>query len=657
LRPRNGDARTTPCPRLSAALSLAGPAGAQSEVRTAPQTIPCRRRSPPRRTWPFPGTIDLQIDASDVTRGVFRVVETVPVPPGEDELILQLPEWHPGKHDARGAMNLIADVRFEIDGRPAAWTRDPVETYAFRIPLPPGARQVTARFVYTSPLQTSEGRIVMTQEMLNLQWEAMSLYPAGHYVRQIRFDPTVRFPDGWEVFSALDGLAREGDTVRWAPVDYETLVDSPVFAGKYASAGRSATTSTSTSSPTSPSSSRSRPRISVRSASSSTRRSRSTARGHFDHYDCLLALTDRMGGDRPRAPPLERERLQPQRLHQVGRDGVGPQRRRPRAQPLAGTASTAARPGLWTPDYRQPMQDNLLWVYEGQDQFWGWVLAARSGLQPKDTVLGAIANSAGFYAVQPGRAWRSVEDTTFDPIIDKRRPQPFSRSTATRTTTPKACWCGSRPTRSSARAPAGARASTTFARAFFGMNDGDWGVLTYSFDDVVAALDAVYPYDWARFLDTRFRQPAQPAPLAGIERAGYRWCGRTSPTRTRRPSADSGSLNLQYSLGVSLDKEGKVTATLWGSPAFDAGIVNTAQVVAVNGEAYSADAIKAAITAAKDGGAPIELLVKRGDRYLTVPVDYHGGLRWPWLEPAAAASRARPAARAARPGDGGPDAR
>ncbi|HEU4649853.1 MAG TPA: hypothetical protein VFS49_00420 [Croceibacterium sp.] len=109
------------------------------------------------------------------------------------------------------------------------------------------------------------------------------------------------------------------------------------------------------------------------------------------------------------------------------------------------------------------------------------------------------------------------------------------------------------------------------------------------------------------------------------------WRDEPNPYDKGRTSV-SGSLNLQYSLGVSLDKDGKVTATLWDSPAFDAGIVNTAQIVAVNGEAYSADAIKAAITAAKDGSAPIELIVKRGDRYLTVPVAYHGGLRWPWLE-------------------------
>ena len=131
------------------------------------------------------------------------------------------------------------------------------------------------------------------------------------------------------------------------------------------------------------------------------------------------------------------------------------------------------------------------------------------------------------------------------------------------------------------------------------MNDGDWGVLTYTFDDIVATLNGVYPYDWAQFLDTRFRRPAQPAPLAGIEQAGYRLVWRDEPNPyDKGRSAGSGAINLQYSLGVSLDRDGKVSATMWGSPAFDAGIVNTAQIVAVNGEAYSADGIKAAITAA-----------------------------------------------------------
>ena len=180
----------------------------------------------------------------------------------------------------------------------------------------------------------------------------------------------------------------------------------------------------------------------------------------------------------------------------------------------------------------------------------------------------------------------------------------------------------------------GAKGLDDFAKAFFGMNDGDWGQLTYDFDEVVATLNGVYPYDWADFLTTRLLEPDQPAPLRGIEMAGYKLVWKDEAN-----SYDKGRmgnykyLNLFYSLGVNLGSDGKVSGTLWDGPAFNAGIVNGNTIVAVNGIEYSSDAIKDAITAAKDGKEPIELLVKRGDTYRTVEIDYHGGLRYPWLEP------------------------
>jgi predicted metalloprotease with PDZ domain len=620
---------------LSAVLLLAGAGAlAQSAPRSAPLAIPAERTVPAAQDIPFPGTIGLTIDARDVTRGIFRVVETVPVPAGEDELILQLPEWLPGKHGPRGAMNLIADVHFEVDGKPATWTRDPVETYAFRIPLPAGAKQVTARFVYTSPLQTSEGRIVMTREMLNLQWEAMSLYPAGHYVRQIHFAPTVTFPSSWEVFTALDGKRIRGDTVSWAAVDYETLVDSPIFAGKYAKQwdlGHDVSLDVVADKPE---------QLALAPEHLATFEKLVDealaiyGARHFDHYRILLALTDRMGGIGLEHHRSSENDYEPETF--IKWDDYGWARNVVAHEFNHSWDGKYRRPaGLRTPDSRQPRQGNLLWMYEGQDQFWGYVLAARSGLQPKDVVLGALANSAGFYSVQPGRAWRSVEDTTYDPIVDARRPQPYSSLSRNEDYYSEGLLVWLEADQIIREGTRGAKGLDDFARAFFGMNDGDWGVLTYTFDDIVTALNAVYPYDWATFLHTRFQTPGQPAPLAGIEKAGYRlvWKPEPNPYEKGRV-ASSGSLNLQYSLGVTLDKEGKVTATLWGSPAFDAGIVNTAQIVAVNGEAYSADGIRKAITAAKDGRDPIELLVKRGERYMTVPVAYHGGLRWPWLEPA-----------------------
>jgi predicted metalloprotease with PDZ domain len=186
----------------------------------------------------------------------------------------------------------------------------------------------------------------------------------------------------------------------------------------------------------------------------------------------------------------------------------------------------------------------------------------------------------------------------------------------------------------------GAKGLDDFAKAFFGMPagsfGGDWGELTYTFDDVASALNGIYPYDWAGFLRTRFLTPGQPAPLKGIEMAGYKLVWRDTPNPYDKGlAAFRKGADLTYSLGFSLDKDGKVTSTLWDGPAFNAGIVNGATIVAVNGEAYSDDVLTDAITAAAGGKGkePIKLLVKRGDTYDTIPIDYHGGLRYPWLEP------------------------
>ena len=168
------------------------------------------------------------------------------------------------------------------------------------------------------------------------------------------------------------------------------------------------------------------------------------------------------------------------------------------------------------------------------------------------------------------------------------------------------------------------------------MRDGDWGQLTFEFADIVATLNSVQPYAWEPLLRTRLMTPGQPAPLQGIEKAGYRLAWREEPNPYDKARyADSKTLSLTYSLGLTIDKDAKVTATQWDSPAFNAGVVTGSKIVAVNGIAYDADTLKAAITAAK-AGKPIELLVQRGERFMTVPIAYRGGLRYPWLERAAA---------------------
>ncbi|MGZ3257246.1 MAG: M61 family metallopeptidase [Croceibacterium sp.] len=617
-------------------ISTAASAGAAPVPRSAPEPVPAVSNVPAARDVAFPGTIDLKIDATDVQRRVFRVTETVPVPAGQTDLILLLPEWLPGEHGKGGTMNLLADVHFQANGQELTWTRDPIESYAFHVAVPAGATQVTAKFVHTSPLQSNEGRITMTPDMLSLQWDKMSLYPAGYFVRQIPLAPTVTVPAGWQVYTALDGQQRAGDTLTWRKVDYEQLVDSPILAGRYArqfDIGHNVkldAVADDAKDLALPPAGLARFRKLVEEGYA--------VHGafHFDHYDFLVSLSDKLGGIGLEHQRSNESSLDPESFikwkakdwernviaHEFDHSWDGKYRR---------------PADLWTPDYRTPMQDSLLWVYEGQNQFWGHVLAARSGIQAKDTVLGEIANSAGYYSVQAGREWRSVEDTTNDPIFEYRRPQPYDDLSRNEEYYNEGMLVWIEVDQIIRQGTKGAKGIDDFAKAFFGVRPGDIGQLTYTFDDVVGTLNGVYRYDWGTFLKDRLYRPNQPPPVNGIEMAGYKlvWKDKPNPYAAGREK-DGKSTSYTYSLGFALDKDGKVAGTLWNSPAFNAGVVTGAQVMAVNGKAYDPETLKTAITAAKTGKEPIQLLVKRGDRFMTVPVDYHGGLRYPWIEPAAA---------------------
>ncbi len=621
---------------LSLALSttLATFASAQPiPGNSAPQATPLPPTIPEARDEPYPGTIALTIDATDIRRGIYKVTETIPVVAGTRELTLLEPLWVPGGHSPRNSLALFAQFRFEADGKPVSWTRDPVKVNALHLALPEGARQVTAHFVHTSPLQTSEGRITMTQEMLNLQWEKMSLYPAGYYARQIAVAPQVTVPQGWTVYTALDGMARTGDTLRWSQVDYATLVDSPIFAGKNAKSwdlGQNVKIDVVADEPRD---------LEIKPEHLETYRKLVTqattlfGARHFDHYDLLLALTDRMGGIGLEHHRSSENQMEPETWRDW--DAMAWDRNVIPHELVHSWNGKFRRPAdLWTPDYQYPMRNTLLWVYEGQTQFWGLVLAARSGVQPKDVVLGALASSAARYAeATPGRGWRTVEDTTFDPIVNGREPLPHASLTRGEDYYNEGALVWLEADQVIRRGTRGAKGLDDFARAFFGMRDGDWGELTYTFDDVVNTLNGVYAYDWATFLRDRFYTSGRPAPLAGIEQAGYKLVWKDKPNPSEAGSTKQRkSLDLTYSLGMTLGSEGEVSSGVWDGPAFSAGVVKGVKIVAVDGMAYTPEVMTQAITDAKGGSKPIELLVKRGDRFQTVPVTWNGGLRYPWLE-------------------------
>lgn len=596
------------------------------------------RAVPDAADIPYPGgAMRIDIDASDTVRGVFRVVQTVPVAPGTRRLTLLLPQWLPGKHAPRGPLAELTDLQFFSGNQILGWKRDPVEVNAFHVDLPDGTREVVVRFIHTSPLQTSEGRITVTQEMLNLQWEQMSLYPAGHYVRQIRVVPSVTLPQGWTAAGALDGLSRQGNRWAWGETSYEILVDSPLFAGKHFrkwDLGQNVTLNVVADAPELL---EAKPEQIELHRNLVTEARLAFGANHFDRYEFLLALTDRMGSIGLEHHRSSENQLEPGAFTEWDRyewdRNLLPHEY---AHSWAGKYRRPAR--LWTPDYRQVMQGDLLWTYEGQDQFWGTVLAARSGLQGKDMVLGMMAGWAGNFAELSGRRWRSVEDTGFDPVFAARKPKPYASLTRSEDYYTEGALFWLEVDQILRERSAGKRSIDDFARLFFGMNPGDYGQLTYEVDEIITKLNQLVPYDWAGLIETRMNTPGQPVPVQGIEKGGYRLVWKDTPNpHTKAVMADGKTLALTFSLGITIDKDAKVTATQWDSPAFNAGVVTGAKILAVNGTAYDPEALKKAITAARDGSG-VELLFQRGNSFQTVKIDYRGGLRWPWLEHAAAGS-------------------
>ena len=176
--------------------------------------------------------MELVVDARDNRQGVFNITQSIPVAkPGR--MTLLYPEWLPGNHAPRGEIEKVVGLKITADGEQIPWVRDAVDVYAFHIDVPDGVSTIVAYFQFVSATMPSQGRVVMAPSMLNLRWHQVSLYPAGYFARQIPVKAVATYPDGWQAASAMRPESVDGSTYVYQQTDYDTLVDSPVFAGKY----------------------------------------------------------------------------------------------------------------------------------------------------------------------------------------------------------------------------------------------------------------------------------------------------------------------------------------------------------------------------------------------------------------------------------------
>ena len=610
---------------LPVALSLLLAGGAHAQDASS---IPA-----PRDVAYAPGTIRLDIDATNLNQRIFKVRQTIPVQSGP--LTLLYPAWVPGGHSPRGAIDKIAGLTFKAGDRKLEWKRDTLNVHAFHLDVPQGVSRITAEFDFLTATGSGQGRVVMTPRMLNLQFLSTVLYPAGHYAGKIMFDPRVTYPAGWTAFTALHEQGRSGDTVDYQDVPLDILVDSPVYAGRHAKnidltpAGSKVPVRLGVVADAAKFLEAKPAQVAIHKAMVEQTLKLFGAQ-HYDHYQFLFSLSAQMGGN-----GLEHQRSSE---NGVGTDYFTGWNEKAGFTDLLPHEFVHSWNGkyrrgveLWTPNFNVPMQDSLLWVYEGQTQFWGNVLAARSGLRPLAASRDALALVAATYADnRAGLQWRGIQDTTNDPIVVGRASRAYLNYQMS-----EDYYRGGQMIWWEAdaliRTKSGGRKSLDdFARAFFGVNDGEWKVQnTYTFEDVVKTLNGVQPHDWTTFL--RDRLDGKVALTGGVEASGWKLVYKDEPNAYAKASSRGGGADYTYSLGLSLNKEGVIGDVRWDSPAFKAGIGSGSTVVAVNGLAYDKDVLDEAVTAAKTG-APIELMLRDFDIYRTIRLDYRGGLRYPHLE-------------------------
>src|SRR6202012_4606453 len=227
-----------------------------------------------------------------------------------------------------------------------------------------------------------------------------------------------------------------------------------------------------------------------------------------------------------------------------------------------------------------------------------------------------LAASAANLDNKPGREWRSTEDTAIAASILRggnpawahwKRRQAYSQEG-------ELFWLDADTT--IRKLTDNKKSLTDFLHIFLakGGNTGPL-IVPYHRDELIADLNEVVKYDWAKFMQDRIDAINPRADLAGIEQGGYKLVYTDKPTRSSRTVASTGGrrgggIDVWYSIGIRVNGEGNISDIRWNGPADKARLAPGEKIIAVNGNIFSADALRNAIKDAKGKTEPIHLILQ-----------------------------------------------
>ena len=285
--------------------------------------------------------------------------------------------------------------------------------------------------------------------------------------------------------------------------------------------------------------------------------------------------------------------------------------------------------GLVTPTYQETNNTRLLWVYEGLTEYLGTVLTARSGLWTLDEAKDYLAMTAEQLENHKGRQWRPLEDTT---LVAAMRAYDASGWSAWRRSVDyydegTLIWL--EVDTKIRQLTNGKRSLDDFCRRFHGGAGGKAELKPYEFEDIVADLNAIAPYDWASLLKKRVTQTAAHAPLDGFTQGGWRVTLGDKPSGFEKAAQGLRKrIDLSASIGLSLTSEGAISDVVMDSPAYKAGVGPGMKLVAVNSRRFGPKVMDEALAAAQKHNQSILLLLEDGDFFRTYRIDYRGGAKF-----------------------------
>jgi predicted metalloprotease with PDZ domain len=584
--------------------------------------------------------VKLEVDLREAPRRIYHAKMEFAVKPGPFALVY--PKWIPGEHAPNGPIVDVAGVKFFANGKEVQWRRNTVDMYAFECTVPAGAETLEATLDYLLPAEAGAAGVPSSSAQLAvLPWNLVVLYPRDSKSDDVKFSVRLKVPSGWKFATALPVTKQSSEGIEFETVSLTTLVDSPVLTGAHMNtydlspgkipAHRLDTAADSVAMAEAPPE-----QITILRQLVAETGALFGAR-HYRHYDFLLALTDHLQTNGLEHHESSDNRVPERTLHdqdlmEAAMDLL------PHEFFHSWNGKFRRPEGLATPNYQEPMRDELLWIYEGLTQYYGVILAGRSGGWKPEELHEYIAVTFARIDARPGRTWRDLEDTAISSQLlysareagsSWRRPVDYYEES-------ELIWLDADTL---IREKTGGKKSLDdFCRAFYGGEGSEPRLVPYTLDDVVTALNAIATNDWKKFFEERIHSHGPGAQLAGLERSGWKIVFNATMNEHEKSEESAGHLiDTEFSLGFSAHYPGsensdEVADVVFGSPAAKAGLAPGMKLVAVNGRKWNPDILHEAILAAKSSKEPIELLVENEDFYQTVKVDWHEGERYPHLE-------------------------